>query len=64
MKKLLVLALALLIGSPAAAFPHGGGGGMRSHHSAITGGAFGSRPAAPGTNSLGTRSHPVAPAAA
>jgi hypothetical protein len=30
------------------------GGGMGSHHAATTGGAFGERVAAPGTNSLGT----------
>ncbi len=29
-------------------------GGMGSHHSSTTGGAFGTSPAAPGTNSLGT----------
>lgn len=54
MKALLVLAIAWLIVSPAAAFNHGGFGGMQSHHSATTGGASGSRAAAPGTNSLGT----------
>jgi hypothetical protein len=30
------------------------GGGMGSHHSSVTGGAFGSSAATPGTNSLGT----------
>ena len=47
--------LALLV--PAAAFSRGGGGGgMGSHHSggSVTGGAFGTNPAAPGTNSAGT----------
>jgi hypothetical protein len=38
---------------PAAAFSRGGG--MGSHHSgSVTGGAFGTNPAAPGTNSAGT----------
>lgn len=56
MKKLLIFSLALSIAVPAAAFGRGGGmgGGMGFHHSAVTGGAFGSSPAAPGTNSLGT----------
>jgi hypothetical protein len=40
---------------PAAAFSRGGGGGgMHSHSSPTTGGAAGTSPAAPGTNSLGT----------
>jgi len=38
---------------PAAAFSRGGG--MGGHHSgSVTGGAFGTNPAAPGTNSAGT----------
>ena len=37
--------------SSSAAFARGG---MGSHHSSVTGGAFGSSAAAPGTNSLGT----------
>jgi hypothetical protein len=38
---------------PAAAFSRGGS--MGSHHSgSVTGGAFGTNPAAPGTNSAGT----------
>jgi hypothetical protein len=58
MKKLSVLCVALCVGlSSTAAFARGGG--MGSHHSAastkpVTGGAFGTNPAAPGTNSLGT----------
>jgi hypothetical protein len=59
MKNLFVLSVALCISlSPAAAFARGGG--MGSHHTsatggiAATGGAFGTSPAAPGTNSLGT----------
>jgi hypothetical protein len=58
MKKLFVLCVALCVGvSTTAAFARGGG--MGSHHSAasskpVTGGAFGTSPGAPGTNSLGT----------
>jgi hypothetical protein len=53
MKALLVLTIAVLIASPAAGF--NGVGGMRSTaNSAVTGGAFGASPTAPGTNSLGT----------
>ena len=58
MKKLCVLCFALCVGlSTNAAFARGGGVG--SHHSAgssrpVTGGAFGTSPNAPGTNSLGT----------
>jgi hypothetical protein len=38
-----------------AAFSRGGGGGMGGHHSgSVTGGAFGTSPGAPGTNSSGT----------
>ena len=57
MKKLSVLCVALCVGlSTTAAFARGG---MGSHHSAasskpVTGGAFGTSPGAPGTNSLGT----------
>jgi hypothetical protein len=56
MKELAVLCLALCVGfSTTTAFARGGG----SHHSAsstrpVTGGAFGTSPNAPGTNSLGT----------
>jgi hypothetical protein len=53
MKKLSVLCIALCISlSTAAAFARGGG--MGSSHMSVTGGAFGSSAAAPGTNSLGT----------
>jgi hypothetical protein len=58
MKKRAVLCVALCVGlSTSAAFARGGG--MGSHHSAtsskpVTGGAFGTSPGAPGTNSLGT----------
>ena len=57
MKRLSVLCVVLCIGVTSAAFARGGGtGGM--HHSAagmpVTGGAFGTSPNAPGTNSLGT----------
>ena len=55
MKKLSILCIALCIGvSTSAAFARGGGGGMGSHHASSTGGAFGTSPATPGTNSLGT----------
>jgi len=55
MKKLLILTVVLSVAIPAAAFARGGGmGGMGMHRSSITGGAFGSSPTAPGTNSLGT----------
>jgi hypothetical protein len=52
MKKLSILCVALCIGvSSTAAFARGG---MGSHHTSVTGGAFGTTAAAPGTNSLGT----------
>jgi hypothetical protein len=52
MKKLSVLCVAISIGlSTTAAF---GRGGMGSHHMSVSGGAFGTSAAAPGTNSLGT----------
>jgi hypothetical protein len=52
MKKLSVLCVAISIGlSTTAAF---GRGGMGSHHMSLTGGAFGTTAATPGTNSLGT----------
>jgi hypothetical protein len=60
MKKISILCIALCIGIPASAvFARGGGGGMGGmHHSSgglsVTGGAAGTSPAAPGTNSLGT----------
>jgi hypothetical protein len=49
MKKLSVLCASL---SVTAAFARGGG--MGSSHMSVTGGAFGTSAAAPGTNSLGT----------
>jgi hypothetical protein len=52
MKKLSILCVALCISvSSTAAFARGG---MGSHHTSVTGGAFGTTAAAPGTNSLGT----------
>jgi hypothetical protein len=56
MKKLSVLCVALCLGLSTAAIARGGGG---SHHSSASaahgaGGAFGTNPATPGTNSLGT----------
>jgi hypothetical protein len=55
MKKLLILSVSLCIGCSSAAFARGGGmGGMGMSHSSVTGGAFGTSPNAPGTNSLGT----------
>jgi hypothetical protein len=53
MKKLSVLCVALFVSlSATAALARGGG--MGSHHASVTGGAFGTSAAAPGTNSLGT----------
>jgi hypothetical protein len=53
MKKLSVLCFILCAGLPVtAAFARGGG--MGSSHMSVTGGAFGTNAAAPGTNSLGT----------
>jgi hypothetical protein len=57
MKKLSVLCITLCVGvSTTAAFARGGMGahGMGSSHMSMTGGAFGTTAAAPGTNSLGT----------
>jgi hypothetical protein len=57
MKTLSVLCIALCVGgSTTAAFARGGMGahGMGSSHMSMTGGAFGTSVAAPGTNSLGT----------
>ncbi|HWX31046.1 MAG TPA: hypothetical protein VNZ53_26855 [Steroidobacteraceae bacterium] len=52
MNRLSALCLALSIGvSSTAAFARGG---MGSHHTSVTGGAFGTTAATPGTNSLGT----------
>jgi len=56
MKWLSILGVALVVGlSTTAAFGRGGmGGGMGASHMSVTGGAFGTSAAAPGTNSLGT----------
>jgi hypothetical protein len=52
MNRLSALCLALCIGvSSTAALARGG---MGSHHTSVTGGAFGTTAATPGTNSLGT----------
>jgi hypothetical protein len=52
MKNLSVLCAALFVSlSTATAFARGGGMGS---HGSVTGGAFGTSPTAPGTNSLGT----------
>jgi hypothetical protein len=48
----LCLGLFLSLGVTPAA--HSRGGAMGSHHSSVTGGAFGASPTAPGTNSAGT----------
>lgn len=53
MKKLSVFCVALCVLLPAGA-ALARGGGMGSHHSATSGGAFGEKVGAPGTNSLGT----------
>jgi hypothetical protein len=51
MKKLFVMCVAICVGlSAAAAFARGGMGS----HASVTGGAFGTSAATPGTNSLGT----------
>jgi hypothetical protein len=60
MRKLSAICLALSIGlSTTTAFARGGMGGgmsmgMGPSHMSVTGGAFGTSAAAPGTNSLGT----------
>jgi hypothetical protein len=58
MRKRSAICLALGIGLlTTAAFARGsmgGGIGMGASHMSVTGGAFGTSPAAPGTNSLGT----------
>ena len=64
MKKLIILTVALCVGGSSTAFSRGGGlsgglsgglgGGSGMHHSSVTGGAAGTSPTAPGTNSLGT----------
>jgi len=51
MKRLCILCVAISIGISSAAYARGG---MGSSHMSMTGGAFGTSAAAPGTNSLGT----------
>jgi hypothetical protein len=51
MKKLCIVGILLCISATAVLAR---GGGMGSHHGSFTGGASGTSPAAPGTNSLGT----------
>ena len=52
MKKIGILCIMLWIGFSPSAF--GRGGGMGGHHSSRSGGASGTSPTAPGTNSAGT----------
>lgn len=55
MKGVCILFVAIGLGFTAtAAFARGGGMGMGPSHMSVTGGAFGTSAAAPGTNSLGT----------
>jgi hypothetical protein len=58
MNRLSILCIALCVGIPASAAFARGGGGMGGMHSStgmsVTGGAAGTSPTAPGTNSLGT----------
>lgn len=64
MKRLLILTVALCVGCSSTAFSRGDGmggslggglgGGLGMHHSSATGGAAGTNPTTPGTNSLGT----------
>ena len=55
MKKLAVLSVVLCFSLPgAAAFARGGGSHSVGSHALTSGGAFGERVSAPGTNSLGT----------
>jgi hypothetical protein len=53
MKKNAALCLGLFLALGVAPAAHSRGG-MGSHHSSVTGGAFGASPTAPGTNSAGT----------
>jgi hypothetical protein len=48
------LCLGLFLSLGVAPAGHSRGGGMGSHHSSVTGGAFGTSPTTPGTNSAGT----------
>jgi hypothetical protein len=52
MKNLFILSLALCLSVPNGAFARAIG--MSMHRASVSGGAFGSSAAAPGTNSLGT----------
>jgi hypothetical protein len=60
MKKLFLLTIVMCVGCSSSAFSRGGGmGGGMGHgmgmlHSPVTGGAAGTSPTTPGTNSLGT----------
>lgn len=55
MKILMTVCVLASLVVPTAAFSRGGGmGGMGMHQSTFTGGAAGTSPAAPGTNSSGT----------
>jgi hypothetical protein len=54
MKTLAIGCVVLSMLVPAAAFSRGGGMGGMHHSGSVTGGAFGTSPAAPGTNSAGT----------
>ena len=53
MKNISVLCVAICVSLSATA-ASARGGGMGSFHASVTGGAFGTSPAAPGTNSSGT----------
>jgi hypothetical protein len=55
MRSICVLCVAIGVSlSATAASARGGMGGMGPAHESVTGGAFGTSPASPGTNSLGT----------
>ncbi len=59
MKSLHIFTVALCVACSPTAFARGGmgggmGGGLGMHHSSVTGGAAGTNPTTPGTNSLGT----------
>ena len=55
MRSICVLCVAIGVSLTAtAAFARGSMGGMGPMHESVTGGAFGTNPATPGTNSLGT----------
>jgi hypothetical protein len=50
----LCVAIGVSLTATAASARGGMGGGMGPAHESVTGGAFGTSPASPGTNSLGT----------